>query len=403
MLEKDRGVGQVQMQDVGPESSDDLPQLGGKVRSNGHKTCMCLYSYSMYDNLSVVVASTRKTGAGLETEHGHVVSRADLLAGQIGEEVFHASRNRRVIFTDMQYLHWCRRRNGRAATPRRTVPWFVPVLLALALLAGCAEQHIRRPAAVDEFIHTYNASEFIFQETYFDVLTLLKGHGGRTLRVYIEGDGLAWLDRHTVSRDPTPRTPLALELAALDPAPLILYLARPCQYVVGEQRRNCFPQVWTSARFSEPVVRDLNAVLDEVKARTGAERLELVGYSGGGGLAVLLAARRRDVAGILTLAGNLDHRAWTSLQGISPLVDSLNPADEAIRIAQIPQLHVAGGEDTVIPPAIARGFVAREPSDTARCLVMPGVGHVSGWSGEFPKLLDLFSEILTRNEDLNRN
>lgn len=39
------------------------------------------------------------------------------------------------------------------------------------------------------------------------------------LFVYIEGDGLAYLDARTPSTDPTPADPLALRLAAADPGP----------------------------------------------------------------------------------------------------------------------------------------------------------------------------------------
>jgi hypothetical protein len=56
------------------------------------------------------------------------------------------------------------------------------------------------------------------------------GQPGAALSVYIEGDGLAWMSRRRLSRDPTPVDPLALDLAALDPAANVVYLARPCQH-----------------------------------------------------------------------------------------------------------------------------------------------------------------------------
>jgi hypothetical protein len=51
------------------------------------------------------------------------------------------------------------------------------------------------------------------------------------LTVYIEGDGLAWLDGETASPDPTPRDPLALNLAFRDPLGGAAYLAPPRQYI----------------------------------------------------------------------------------------------------------------------------------------------------------------------------
>ena len=50
------------------------------------------------------------------------------------------------------------------------------------------------------------------------------------VHVYIEGDGYAWATTTDPSDDPTPINPLALRLAAVDDAPNVLYLARPCQF-----------------------------------------------------------------------------------------------------------------------------------------------------------------------------
>ena len=74
---------------------------------------------------------------------------------------------------------------------------------------------------------------------------------GKPLTVYIEGDGLAWLSKHVLSEDPTPKHPLVLTLACLDSSPNLLYLARPCQYVFDPQ---CDPSYWSDKRFSEEVI-----------------------------------------------------------------------------------------------------------------------------------------------------
>ena len=50
------------------------------------------------------------------------------------------------------------------------------------------------------------------------------------VNIYIEGDGRAWLNKNRPSLDPTPKNSLALKLAEIDPAPNVIYLARPCQY-----------------------------------------------------------------------------------------------------------------------------------------------------------------------------
>ena len=50
------------------------------------------------------------------------------------------------------------------------------------------------------------------------------------ISIYIEGDGRAWETKYRLSEDPTPSNPVALRLAAVDPAANIAYIARPGQY-----------------------------------------------------------------------------------------------------------------------------------------------------------------------------
>ena len=137
--------------------------------------------------------------------------------------------------------------------------------------------------------------------------------------VRIEGDGLAWLSRSQVSADPTPMQPVALELAMRQPGGAAAYLARPCQYVQGPDARNCATAWWTDRRFAPEVVTASSLAIDQLKLRFSAQRLVLVGYSGGGAIAALVAAQRHDVALLVTVAGNLDTQAWTALNRITPL------------------------------------------------------------------------------------
>ncbi|MUM77890.1 alpha/beta hydrolase [Pseudodesulfovibrio sp. F-1] len=175
-----------------------------------------------------------------------------------------------------------------------------------------------------------------------------------TIHIYIEGDGVAYASRHRPSLDPTPRTPTGLLLAHEDNAPAVSYLGRPCQYVTGEA---CSPVHWTTGRFSETVLQAQNQLVDEAKGLAGAKRVVLFGYSGGGAVAALLAARRTDVDLLVTICGNLDHAAWTRLHGLTPLDGSLNPASIAERLSDIPQVHYVGSKDTIVPPEVVQSFV----------------------------------------------
>ena len=210
---------------------------------------------------------------------------------------------------------------------------------------------------------------------------------GRPLTVYIEGDGLAWLSRGRLSDDPTPTDPVALRLAALDPGPNVVHLARPCQYVDDSA---CHSRYWSSHRFSENVVSAIDQAIEHFRKRIGAVAVHLVGYSGGGAVAALVAARRKDVASLRTLAGNLDHEALNRHFGVSPLTGSLNPADYAAALSRVPQHHFIGREDQVIPAFVAGSF-ARKAGDT-RCIrisAIDGVSHEYGWPERWRKLLSL--------------
>ena len=75
-----------------------------------------------------------------------------------------------------------------------------------------------------------------------------------TLKIYIEGDGFAWVDRYTISTNPTPINPIALKLAVQDKSQNIVYIARPCQYIKSKQCTNLY---WSDKRFSKEVVHSV--------------------------------------------------------------------------------------------------------------------------------------------------
>lgn len=213
-----------------------------------------------------------------------------------------------------------------------------------------------------------------------------------TLTLYIEGDGLAWLTSSQPSADPTPVNPLALRLALAQPEGNAAYLARPCQFLVDQP--SCQRRYWTDARFSEDVVAAMHQAVEQLKAQARAHELVLVGYSGGAALALLLAARRDDVRQVVTVAGNLDHAAWTAHHKVSPLQRSLNPADQRQALMGLEQVHLVGESDRITPPELARQYIAGYPPTAPQRLhVMLGYDHACCWAQGWPDLWrDLSSE-----------
>lgn len=209
------------------------------------------------------------------------------------------------------------------------------------------------------------------------------------LTVYIEGDGLAWITSSQVSLDPTPMRPIALELALRHPRGTAAYLARPCQYVEGTAAGNCSSTWWTDRRFAPEVIEASNAAVDQLKFRFGAREVELVGYSGGGAVAALVAARRHDVSRLVTVAGNLDTVRWTSSHQVSPLAYSLNPADAWPALARIPQVHLVGQRDTNVTQKVVESYVARfPPGERPTLRVLEGFGHSCCWAENWAELYD---------------
>lgn len=273
---------------------------------------------------------------------------------------------------------------------RLWLSWLTLLLLILLLLGGC----VSVPTVADRTANADKlaaAADWHRETLKLGDMALVAYLPSRklpsaTLTVYIEGDGLAWIGSRRPSLNPTPISPLALQLALAQPEGNAAYLARPCQYLENDPLA-CEPRYWTDARFSEEVIAASNAAIDSLKHRFNATQLQLVGYSGGAAVAVLLAARRNDVTSLVTVAGNLDHRMWSEQHLLSPLTASLNPADARQELNSIEQLHLVGGRDATISPMISQQFIAGLPQpNVAQRKVMLDFDHQCCWVRNWPDL-----------------
>jgi len=211
---------------------------------------------------------------------------------------------------------------------------------------------------------------------------------GAPLHIYLEGDGRAWLSRTRASFNPTPKNPIGLMLAAQDPAENVMYIARPCQYVLFDKNPQCEYPYWTHQRFAPEIIESVSAVINKGMKRARADKLFITGYSGGGAVAVLVSAGRKDVQGIRTVAGNLDHKVWAEHHDIDPLRGSLNPADYAGAVVGIPQIHYLGGRDEIIGSYVAESFRAKSGPDACiKIKAIPHASHSQGWGKVWPDLI----------------
>ncbi len=189
-------------------------------------------------------------------------------------------------------------------------------------------------------------------------LTSTQNYAKSVLHVYLEGDGTPWKYRVVAMPDPTPRDPLVLRLMAQDAAPSV-YIGRPC-YNGTSKADGCHVSMWTSGRYSKQVVRGMTEVIEGIMAENNFDEVKLIGHSGGGALAMLIAARLHAVSHVVTIAGNLDTLAWTTHHGYSRLYTSLNPAEQPDLPEHIIQWHLVGGRDNVVPPSIVKGFIRNQ-------------------------------------------
>lgn len=255
-------------------------------------------------------------------------------------------------------------------------------LLAIltAAIAGCGALHSPLPRlaagqhTTSKIVHGTAFRHWIYGR---ESASSLSG----PLLVFLEGDGRPWVAAGRLpAKDPTGVDPLAFKLF-LKTTQDALYVTRPCYEQL--QDMPCNSTLWTSARYSPLVVDSIAAAL-----RSGIEdrtrELVLVGYSGGGVIAMLLAQRLPNVRGVISINSNLDVAAWVNLHGYDPLKESLDPTlmpgTSAIR-----RVVLVGERDTNVPPSAISGFLSAHPG--AVVLRFPDFDHVCCWLRDWDAIL----------------
>jgi pimeloyl-ACP methyl ester carboxylesterase len=254
------------------------------------------------------------------------------------------------------------------------------VAVQLAALAACQTptEHAVRTARHAEL------SVSVIQGTrYRHEIFAGRSTPGQTLFVFIDGDGVPWSrGGREPARDPTPHRPLALELAARTPRS-VLYVGRPCYFSARSDPR-CSALVWTSERYSAEVVESMAAVVNRYAALHAAGRVVLIGYSGGGALAILAAPRVPATRAVVTVAADLDVDAWAAWHHFLPLTGSLNPATQAPLDPAIQQWHLLGDRDLNVPASVSRRYLATVSPD--RIWHFATFDHACCWAGHWSRI-----------------
>lgn len=242
---------------------------------------------------------------------------------------------------------------------RRVLVW----VTALLLCACTSPQEQLRAFATSEGAVLSTISTHLYDIQTVAPKNLPKS---RPLTVYIEGDGHAWATATQPSLDPSPHR-MDMILLALNSDHPGVYLARPCQFIMND---NCRWVVWTDARFSAAVVEAMDAAINELKARYQASSIELIGYSGGATIALLIAEGREDVIQIQTIAGNLDPQSWVDTNGLSPLHGSDDPLQNITSLSKITQRHYIGKNDQNVRGSVTAGYLSKVKPKCAHLIVL---------------------------------
>ncbi len=250
------------------------------------------------------------------------------------------------------------------------------VLILCGLISGCSGIAILEGAAGERVVH--------LQSQFFEHKVLVKPQqilepdkqvlSSEVIVVVVEGDGMPWKESGVLALDPTPSDPLMLDWYRQWTGSAI-YLGRPCYYGAKELQppkpqveihtvyrlSSCNPYWFSMGRYSQPVVQSMVEVLSEIlPAET---RVVILGHSGGGALAMLMAAKLDQVVAVVTLAANLDVQKWVEFHDYTPLYGSLDPARENVLPPRIRQLHMASAADDVILPAWIKAEARRQEGE----------------------------------------
>ena len=276
------------------------------------------------------------------------------------------------------------RRNRGMHRPRSSRPWLSIIIIVASLtlaLAGCATNGAR----IDDSARDAGLQKSVVPGGLYSHVVYEKRSAARpgSLFVFLEGDGSPWgsSGMHPAA-DPTTRDPLALRLMIATDASSI-YVARPCYQ--DRVDALCSADRWTGGRYADDIVASMVSVIDSESTRLQAKQLVIVGYSGGGALAVLIAERLHNVTAVITIGANLDIAAWAEHHHYLPLSQSLNPANSALAHPW-KEFHFSGGKDAIVPAATADLYFKRYPQ--AQRFTVDNSDHVCCWESDWHSILE---------------
>ena len=273
------------------------------------------------------------------------------------------------------------------------------LVTVLFIFPGCqtnspleiTEQLARKKHLNTQVIHT----------TEFSIMGMQPSHDKSSdiLRIYIEGDGKAWMRSGRPSSNPTPTNRLVHKIMAEDEKRDIAYLARPCQFIM---QPDCSPYIWTFGRYDQKVINSMNEAVTKLKQQYNFKQLELIGYSGGATIALIIAASRDDVISVRTIAGNLDPEFTNNFHKVSPMPTAINPVSFANNLKRVPQIHFYGEKDSIIPKEVSDHYLKFFAHPTCiQTVAVEKASHHDGWTEKWAELLKKEAQCKTQKAHID--
>ena len=135
------------------------------------------------------------------------------------------------------------------------------------------------------------------------------------------------------------------------------------------------------SRYSIANINRIAEVIQNLKNYYNSEKVILVGYSGGAGIAMYLGSiDNKSIKSIRTIAGNINHNELSKILKISRLKKSINFYSIEKKINTIPQVHYYGLKDKIVPNELQTSYKIRNSNN--KCIKIKPVNkatHNEGW------------------------
>ena len=191
--------------------------------------------------------------------------------------------------------------------------------------------------------------------------------------------------RDSVNSDPTSTSALILKLASQDSTNTIV-LGRPCYHDVSA--RNCQDSKWwTSHRYSNQVVNSMAEAIRHL--RNEDQNVTIIGFSGGGAIAALLASSLNDIERIVTINAPLDTDAWVKQHNYTPLFGSLNPINHLSGLDNTDHIHLVGAKDRNVNSESWKDDIER--ADSGAIIEYANYSHHCCWENIWHTLVPLLT------------